>query len=112
MRTRFHMPATYVGRSLKRLEDRRLLRGEAMFIDDLKIVGMLHVVFVRSVHAHARVRVDAGAALGTPGVIGVFCAADLERAGRAAEIPTVVDHEALRPCRQPNHGPRQGSLRG
>src|SRR5262245_55487609 len=95
------MPATYVGRSLKRVEDQRLLRGEAMFIDDLKMVGMLHVVFVRSIHAHARIRVDAGAALETPGVIGVFRASDLDPAGRAAEIPTVVDHEALRPCRQP-----------
>src|SRR5215510_3056176 len=95
------MSATYVGRSLKRVEDQRLLRGEAMFIDDVKMVGTLHVVFVRSIHAHARIRVDAGPALGAPGVIGVFCAADLEWAGRAAEIPTVVDHEALRPCRQP-----------
>src|SRR5262249_30347013 len=96
-----HMAATYVGRSLTRIEDERLLRGDATFVDDLKMVGMLHVVFVRSIHAHARIRVDAGAALGTSGVVGVFCMADLEWAGRAAEIPTVVDHEALRPCRQP-----------
>jgi aerobic carbon-monoxide dehydrogenase large subunit len=96
------MPATtYVGRSWKRLEDQRLLRGEARFIDDLKMVGMLHVVFVRSVHAHARISVDVEAAVRTPGVIAVFCAADLERAGRVVEIPTVVDHDALRPCRQP-----------
>ena len=95
------MLATYVGRSLKRLEDERLLRGEATFIDDLQMVGMLHVAFVRSVHAHARIRVDAAAALGMPGIVGVFCATDLKLAGRAAEIPTVVDHEALRPCRQP-----------
>jgi len=95
------MPAPHVGRPLKRLEDQRLLRGEATFIDDLDMVGVLHVAFVRSIHAHARVRVDARAARVVPGVAGVFTAADFERAGGVPEIPTAVAHEALRPCRQP-----------
>src|SRR5262249_27191114 len=62
---------------------------------------MLHVAFVRSIHAHARFRVDASAALTAPAVTGIFTATDLVPGHGVPEIPTVVGHEALRPCRQP-----------
>src|SRR5262245_64774713 len=93
------MPAPLVGRPYKRLEDQRLLRGEASFIDDLRLVGMLHVAFVRSIHAHARVRVASSPVM--PDVIGIFTAEDLWPGGGCPDIPIVVGHEALRPCRQP-----------
>src|SRR5262245_45949449 len=93
------MPAPFFGQPHKRLEDERLLRGEAAFIDDLRLVGMLHVAFVRSIHAHARVRISGSAAM--PGVVGVFGTADLGAGERSPDVPTVVGHEALRPCRQP-----------
>src|SRR5262245_50994296 len=57
------MPAPLFGQPHKRLEDQRLLRGEASFIDDLRLVGVLHVAFVRSIHAHARVRVTSPPAI-------------------------------------------------
>jgi len=50
------------GASLKRLEDPRLLRGQATFVEDLRLPGLRHVAFVRSVHAHARFRLDTSAA--------------------------------------------------
>jgi carbon-monoxide dehydrogenase large subunit len=68
----------YFGASVRRREDPRLLRGEGRFVDDLRLPGLLHAAFVRSPHAHARVRaVRTAAALQIPGVARVFCFADL-----------------------------------
>ncbi len=44
-----------VGAARKRVEDPRLLRGEGAYVDDLREPGMLHAVFVRSPHPHARI---------------------------------------------------------
>jgi aerobic carbon-monoxide dehydrogenase large subunit len=61
--------APYVGRSLRRLEDRRLLTGQGQFTADLVLPCMLHAVFVRSPLAHARIRgVDLSRAATAPGV--------------------------------------------
>jgi carbon-monoxide dehydrogenase large subunit len=66
------------GRPLTRNEDPRLLRGEALFVDDLQLPGMLHAAFLRSPHAHARlVSVDTAAAKARPGVHAVITAEDL-----------------------------------
>lgn len=63
------------GAPQRRLEDARLLRGEALFVDDLQLPGMLHLAFVRSPHAHARLRaIDTAAAAAAPGVVGVYTA--------------------------------------
>jgi aerobic carbon-monoxide dehydrogenase large subunit len=68
----------YVGQPVQRNEDRRLLTGQALFVDDVQLEGMLHVAFFRSYHAHALIRsVDASAALARPGVVAVYTAADL-----------------------------------
>lgn len=68
----------YVGKAMKRVEDPRLIKGIATYVDDLRLPGMLHAVFVRSPHAHARVaRIDTGAARAMPGVVGVFTGADV-----------------------------------
>ena len=92
------MPTKFSGQPLKRLEDPRLLRGQATFLDDLRVAGVRHVAFVRSIHSHARFRVDVAAARSLPGVMGVFRADDFPQ---ASEIPVVIEHPALRPCRHP-----------
>ncbi|HEX2091989.1 MAG TPA: xanthine dehydrogenase family protein molybdopterin-binding subunit [Longimicrobiaceae bacterium] len=72
------MTRRYVGERVARNEDRRLLTGRAMFVDDVQLPGMLHVAFLRSDHAHALLRgVDVSAALERPGVVAVFTADDL-----------------------------------
>jgi carbon-monoxide dehydrogenase large subunit len=69
---------TSFGRPLTRNEDPRLLRGEALFVDDVELPGLLHVAFFRSPHAHARlVSIDTEAAKARPGVVAVVTAADL-----------------------------------
>jgi aerobic carbon-monoxide dehydrogenase large subunit len=70
----------YVGRSLLRREDRRLLIGQGQFIADLVLPRMLHAVLVRSEVAHARIRsVDLSTAGVAPGVICALSGADLLR---------------------------------
>src|SRR5260370_38184473 len=68
-----------IGRSLKRLEDGRLLRGKGQFIDDLQPERHVHVGLLRSLIASGRVATrDTSAARAAPGVLAVFTAADLE----------------------------------
>src|SRR5580700_10004263 len=69
---------TAVGRSVLRIEDGPLIRGDGRFVDDLKFAGMLEAAFVRSPHAHAGIRgIDVTKALRLPGVHAVFAQADL-----------------------------------
>lgn len=71
------MPAPRTEPLLRR-EDARLLRGAGQFVGDLQPPGLLHAVFVRSAHAHGRVRaVMADDARALPGVVAVFTEADL-----------------------------------
>src|SRR5260221_183145 len=68
----------YVGRSIPRREDRRLLTGRGQFVADLKLPDTLHAVFVRSQVAHARIRsVDLSRALAAPGVVFAIGGAEL-----------------------------------
>src|SRR5437762_12475995 len=68
----------YIGRSLRRREDRRLLTGQGQFVADLVLPRMLHAVLVRSPLAHARIRaVDLSRAAAAPGVMAALNGADL-----------------------------------
>src|SRR5712691_8243814 len=68
----------YIGRSLLRREDRRLLMGQGQFVADLVLPRMLHAVLVRSPVAHARIRaVDLSRAAAAPGVMAALNGADL-----------------------------------
>ncbi len=68
----------YVGQRVKRTEDPRLIKGLAHYVDDIKLPDILHVAFVRSLYAHARISsVDASEALKAPGVVAVFTGKDV-----------------------------------
>jgi CO/xanthine dehydrogenase Mo-binding subunit len=68
--TTHNQSANWVGQSIKRKEDARLVRGKGKFVDDIKLLGMLHLVFVRSPYAHANIlAVDVSEAEKVPGVI-------------------------------------------
>src|SRR5438874_13607924 len=70
----------YIGRSLLRREDRRLLTGEGQFVADIVLPRMLHAVFVRSPLAHARIRaVELSRAAAMPGVVLALSGPDLMR---------------------------------
>ncbi|MFQ5342405.1 MAG: xanthine dehydrogenase family protein molybdopterin-binding subunit [Anaerolineae bacterium] len=71
--------AKLVGSSIKRREDPRLIRGEAMYLDDIKLPGMLHAAVLRSPHAHAKIKsITTEKAADLPGVVGVFTGKDFE----------------------------------
>jgi carbon-monoxide dehydrogenase large subunit len=85
------MSGKSVGARVLRSEDPRLLRGRGEFVDDIRVPNMLHAAFVRSVHAHARIRrINPHAALATSGVHGVFVAGDMPAAMREHRMPVLV----------------------
>ena len=72
------MTTRYFGAPIKRNEDPRLLRGRALFVDDVALPNMMHVAFLRSAVAHGRIRrIDAAAARRRAGVVAVYTAGDL-----------------------------------
>ena len=83
----------YVGQSILRREDRRLLTGRGQFVADLKLPDTLHAVFIRSQVAHARIRsVDLSRAAAMPGVVYVLTGAEL-----AKILPPVPDTQLSLP---------------
>ena len=79
------------GRSVKRVEDAALLRGEGRFVDNERARDELVAFFVRSPHAHARIaRLDTAAATALPGVVAVITGRDLFEAG-VKPIPASAD---------------------
>ena len=86
-----------VGRSVRRLEDARRVRGEGNYVDDVHVPGMLHATVVRSPVAHARVRaLDASAARSMPGVEAILGAGELGESLRPIPIRLVPDDRLLR----------------
>src|SRR5437667_1721323 len=67
-----------IGASVVRKEDRRFITGKGRYVDDIKLQGMTYAHFVRSPHAHAKVKsVDSSAAMKMPGVIAVLTGSEL-----------------------------------
>lgn len=67
-----------IGASVLRKEDRRFITGKGNYTDDISVKHMAHAAFVRSPHAHARIKsIDASRALAARGVVGVLTGADL-----------------------------------
>jgi carbon-monoxide dehydrogenase large subunit len=97
----------FVGRSMQRREDHRLLTGRGQFVADMTLPGMLHAVFVRSQIAHGRIRsIDVERAAAMPGVVRVLTGAELLRiappvAGGQLSLPgkwrTAVQHAIHNP---------------
>ena len=93
------MPNNYVGKRVKRTEDPRLIRGLAHYVDDVVLPGTLHVVFVRSIYAHAKINsIDTSAALAVPGVVAVYTGRDI-----AEKIGPVPCASALPQLKVPDH---------
>jgi aerobic carbon-monoxide dehydrogenase large subunit len=78
--------APEVGKARTRKEDARLITGQTTWTDNLTLPGLVHVAFLRSPHAHARVTsVDVSAAKGASGVFAAFSGADF--AGEQGSLP-------------------------
>ena len=67
-----------LGKSIKRREDPRFITGRGTYVDDVKLPGTTVAAFVRSPHAHARIKkIDTAAALKHPGVVAIFTGKDM-----------------------------------
>jgi aerobic carbon-monoxide dehydrogenase large subunit len=85
----------FIGRSITRREDRRLLTGRGQFIADFELPHMLHAAFVRSPLAHARIRsVDLSRAAAVPGVVYALGGPEL-----ALLLPPVPDTQLVLPSK-------------
>jgi carbon-monoxide dehydrogenase large subunit len=103
------------GKSIKRREDPRFITGRGQYVDDLKLPGMTYAAFVRSPHAHARIKsIDVAAAKAHPGVVAVFTGKDMTGVNslpcgwdlrKAKNIPGVVQDLVM-----PPHMPLTGDV--
>ena len=85
-----------LGQSVTRLEDDLLLRGGGRYTDDFSLARAAHVCFVRSPHAHARIKaISATAAANAPGVIAIFTGKDVA-ADRLGNVPCLIPIEGLK----------------
>ena len=94
--------ARLFGKSIKRREDPRFITGKGNYTDDLKLAGMTYAAFVRSPHAHAKIRkIDVAKATAHPGVVAIFTGKDMTGVNslpcgwdlrKEKGIPGVVEH--------------------
>lgn len=90
------MGAKMFGARVTRLEDPALLTGRGKFTDDIHLAGTLEAAFLRSPHAHAKIKsIDAARAAAHPGVHRIFTAADLPGELRHMRVPFQVPNPAI-----------------
>ena len=71
----------YIGKSVKRVEDKRFITGQGKYTDDIKMPGMVHAYILRSPYAHATVNsIDIDAAKRAEGVVAIYTGADIPEA--------------------------------
>ena len=95
-----------LGQSIPRKEDYRFLTGAGLFTDDVQLPSQLHAYFLRSPHAHARIRaIDVTAAKAAAGVVAVFTGADLD--GKVNGLPCgwLITDMNGQPMKEPPHPP-------
>ena len=94
-----------IGQPVPRSEDPVLLRGEGHYADDISLPGQAYAVMVRSHIAHGVIRgIETAAARAMPGVLAVYTAADLAKAGIGPLPPRqVMKNRDGTPMLSPTH---------
>lgn len=97
-----------IGKEVKRVEDAPLITGRGQYIDDLRLPGLLHIAFVRSEYAHARIKsINAEDAANAPGVVAIFTGADLQE--QLGSLPAgwvlIPEQTGGEPMKLPDHPP-------
>jgi carbon-monoxide dehydrogenase large subunit len=101
-----------IGQPVPRTEDPTLVRGHGRYTDDINLTGQVHAVMVRSRDAHGIIKgIDAGAARGMPGVLGVYTADDLKAYG-ALKCALPLKNRDGSPLKvSPRHALAEGKVR-
>jgi carbon-monoxide dehydrogenase large subunit len=93
-----------IGQSVRRTEDLRLVTGHGQYTDDLRFENQTFAAFLRSPHAHAKLRsVDAAAAKAAPGVVAVLTYDDIAFAGTMPCHAPVPSRDGSPPKASPMH---------
>jgi len=97
------MPTTsFMGGTVRRREDPRLITGSATYVDDIELPGMLHLAVLRSPFAHARIlSIDSSAAKELPGVVAVVRGEEVQDLIPPAESEAKGEGESGPPPRIP-----------
>jgi carbon-monoxide dehydrogenase large subunit len=99
------MNAPYIGQSIKRKEDQRFITGGGTYTDDVTAAGQTHAYFLRSPHAHAKIRgIDLTQAKAAPGVVAIFTGEDLA-AAKVGGLPCgwLITDVNGQPMKEPPH---------
>ena len=108
------MAASLIGARVERKEDYRFLTGAGQYTDDVTLPGQTHAAFVRSPHAHAKIKsIKKDKALKAPGVLAVYTGEDLA-AGKVGGLPCgwLITGTDGQPMKEPPHPPlAQGKAR-
>ncbi|MGX7690410.1 xanthine dehydrogenase family protein molybdopterin-binding subunit [Flectobacillus roseus] len=76
------MSNKYIGKAVKRVEDKRFITGKGKYTDDMILPGQTYAYIIRSPYAHAQVKsIDISQALATEGVVAVFTGDDIAQSG-------------------------------
>ena len=94
----------YIGKSVKRVEDKRFLTGQGSYTDDIKIPNMTHAFILRSPYAHAIVNsIDTRAAAEMEGVIAIYTGADIPETIAGVPCGWQVDFKNGDTMKEPPH---------
>jgi len=98
-------PMSPIGQSVKRREDARFLTGAGQYTDDVVMHGQTYAAFLRSPHAHARIKsINLDAAKAAPGVVRIFVGQDLA-AAKVGGLPCgwLIHSKDGSPMKEPPH---------
>jgi len=94
----------YIGKSIKRVEDKRFITGQGKYTDDIKLPNMVHAYILRSPYAHANVKgIDTAEALKVPGVVTILTGADIPEAIAGVPCGWQVDFKNGDTMKEPPH---------
>ncbi|MFK8004917.1 MAG: xanthine dehydrogenase family protein molybdopterin-binding subunit [Saprospiraceae bacterium] len=94
----------YIGKSVKRVEDKRFLTGQGKYTDDIKMPGMVYAYILRSPYAHATVNsINTDAAKSAEGVVAVFTGSDIPEAIAGVPCGWQVDFKNGDTMKEPPH---------
>src|SRR5579863_9251946 len=99
------MTSTSIGASVPRKEDYRFITGQANYTDDINLPNQAYACFLRSPHAHARIKsINKSAALASPGVVAIFTGEDLAQA-KVGGLPCgwLIHSTDGQPMKEPPH---------
>ncbi|MCA3219285.1 MAG: xanthine dehydrogenase family protein molybdopterin-binding subunit [Burkholderiales bacterium] len=93
----------FIGKSVERKEDYRFLTGNGQYTDDITQPNQSYACFLRSPHAHAKIRgIDTAKALKAPGVLAIYTGKDFENVG-GLPCGWLINNLDGSPMKEPKH---------